>query len=66
VKDKKKKMRKQIAECERISDEIYPLSELLKFSILTFDNCKRIGGCICCYAFIPLRDNNGKLINFKC
>ena len=48
-----------------IKGKTFPLEDMLKCSILPYYKCKRIGGCICCYAFQSLRDKNGRLIRHQ-
>jgi hypothetical protein len=47
---------------KQINQKTYPLKDLLMKDAIPYQDCPRIGGCNCCYAFIPLRDKNGRLI----
>lgn len=49
-------------ECEKLANTILPLEEVVKSQPLPHPDCTREQGCICCYGFHPLRDENGRLI----
>lgn len=42
--------------------KIFTLHEVNKLNFLPNMDCKRIGGCICCYSFNPKMDEQDKLI----
>ena len=48
--------------CKQLDNETFPLNEALKLQPLPPKNCTRSAGCICCYGFSGVRDNNGHLI----
>ena len=50
------------SECDAINGKYYPLKDMLQSSILPYSKCKRENGCICCYGFEAIRDENGKLL----
>lgn len=52
-------------ESMEINGKTFPLEVMLKCSILPYDKCEKIGGCNCTYGFIPLRDENDRLIKHQ-
>ena len=49
-------------ECDKIDKLTLPLDTIIKEPILPYSLCTRKPFCICCYGFIPLRDDNNKQI----
>lgn len=48
--------------CDKLKDVIMPLEQALNEQLLPPPDCTRpYGGCICCYGFIGIRDDNGRL-----
>lgn len=53
------------AECDKVDGQTLPLEQVLKENPLPVASCTRKGGCICCYGFVPIRDDSGRLIDYK-
>lgn len=47
---------------KKYKDKVFTLQEVNKFDILPNMDCKRNGGCICCYGFTAKRDEQDKII----
>ena len=48
--------------CKKISEQGYPIREVLKNDVIPYEACNRQNGCVCVYTFKPLRDENKSLI----
>lgn len=52
-------------ECNKINGKIIPLQQAIKDKPLPYYKCSREPSCICCYGFISVKDENGRLIKVK-
>lgn len=52
-------------ECDKYDQRTMPLSEALHEEPLPISTCVRANGCTCCYGFIGVRDENGRLVLIK-
>ncbi|MBS1744363.1 MAG: hypothetical protein JST81_15150 [Bacteroidetes bacterium] len=53
------------AACDKIDGKEISMEKLLDTRPLPYKECIRQGECACCYAFNPVRDANGRLIEHK-
>ena len=52
-------------ECDKLTGKRMPLKDAIKYKPLPYSKCIRETGCICCYGFESVRDENGRLIRNK-
>lgn len=49
-------------ECDKLTGQALTLGYILENSPLPHKDCIRATGCLCCYTFETMRDENGRLI----